>query len=137
MQKQTFQEPIIIGKIASTAAADSNQWLNMTSSPCPTTRVKDNMTFNFSFYEVLCHNDTACTSLIDGWVQHYPKCLYKVKVLRIVLHSHIKMWLSSIMSAVTSSVSVATTVKSSNKTEIPTLSTISAAGFQEVFTKSI
>ena len=28
---------------------------------------------------------------IDGWVQHYPKCLYKVKALRIVLHTSIEI----------------------------------------------
>ena len=27
----------------------------------------------------------------DGWVQHYPKCLYKVYALRIVLHSPIDL----------------------------------------------
>ena len=30
---------------------------------------------------------------IDGLVQHYPKCLYFVKALRIVLHSPINMLL--------------------------------------------
>ena len=32
---------------------------------------------------------------IDGWVQHYPKCLYKVYGLRIVLHLPIKMLVSN------------------------------------------
>ena len=27
----------------------------------------------------------------DGWGQHYPKCLYKVLALRIVLHSLIEL----------------------------------------------
>ena len=31
-------------------------------------------------------------SKINGWVQHYPKCLYKVKALKIVLHSPIEMF---------------------------------------------
>ena len=29
--------------------------------------------------------------IIDGCVQHYPKCLHKVLALRIVLHSPIKL----------------------------------------------
>ena len=31
-----------------------------------------------------------CRQQNDGWVQHYPKCLYKVYALRIVLHSPIE-----------------------------------------------